>query len=370
MAAWSSLPHDVVGVIANLVLDDVAAAGDLDYYMNMRSVCHNWRFAIVDPRAQPADPRFRLRQWVMLDEKHPNRGDALGRVFLNTVTGRYVNIELTSLLDYYFITSMGGLIVVASRATPHVVSVFNPFAGSFMAFMAPIPESVQHTTAYLHQVGPLPPTLVLEIGESRDTAYSAQPNAEQFAVVEHGLLDKGRNVWGIAGDQHEIDDLMSSVVAVLPDEIDYYYVYPCCYFVRSPGGDNLLVVRRQRPAHGVDVFKLDAETMAIQPTTCIGSRALFLGDRCVSVDVDADKFDSIHGNCIFYHDGHRDGEVAGVYMYDLTNQTEEWVAPLFSDEPWDSIGIFPSSMIQLLMNYCTNIKWTQLDVERRQAMYW
>ena len=211
---------------------------------------------------------------------------------------------------------MGGLLVVASRAAPHVVSVYNPFTDTSIAFMAPIPESmIQHTTAYLHQVGQLPPTLVLEIGVSRDTAYSAQPTSEHFAVVEHSLLDKGRNVWGIAGgDQQEVDGLMSSIVAVLPDEMNYYYIYPCCYFIGSPGGDNLLVVRRQRPARGVDVFKLDAATMVIQPTSCIGSRALFLGDRCVSVD--ADKFPSIDGNCIFYHDGHRDGEVAGIYVYD------------------------------------------------------
>jgi hypothetical protein len=375
MACWSSLARDIVVVIGDRLLAD----GDLDYYMSMRAVCHGWRAATDNPRAEPADSRFRLQQWIMLDEKkYPKRGDPLGRLFLNTATGRFVHRELAALVGFYFITSMGGLLVVASRKAPHAVRVYNPFTDTSIEFMAAVPESVQHTTAYLHQdqAGRLPPTLVMEIGVSRDTAYSAQPDAEHFAVVEHGLLDKGRNIWGIAGgDQRMIDGLMSSVAAVLPDDMYMYCINPCCHFIGSPvAGENLLVVRRQRPARGVDVFKVDAEMMAIRPTSCIGGRALFLGDRCVSVDVN--KFPSVDGNCIFYEDGQRDGEAAGIYVYDLTRQEEEWAGSVFVEDPWivascdTGIGnSIPPSMTQLLMHYCTNITWSQLDVERRHRQW-
>src|SRR4051812_20184230 len=116
MAAWSSLADDILVAIGDRLLAD----GDLDYYMNMRAVCHDWRVATLNPTAKPDDPRFRLQQWVMLDEKkYPKRGDALGRLFLNTATGRFVHKELTGLVDYCFITSIGGLLVVASRDAPH-----------------------------------------------------------------------------------------------------------------------------------------------------------------------------------------------------------------------------------------------------------
>ncbi|KAM0903918.1 hypothetical protein ACQ4PT_018357 [Festuca glaucescens] len=187
MACWSSLAHDAVAVIG----DHLLAARDLDYYMNMRAVCRDWRVATLNPSAaEAADPRFHLQQWVMLDEKkYPKRGDTLVRLFLNTATGRFVHKELTALVNYYFITSMGGLLVVASRSAPHAVSIYNPFTNSFMEFMAPIPKSVQHTTAYLYQVGQLPPTLVLEIGVSQRRALrrgGAQPVGQGTQHLGHG----------------------------------------------------------------------------------------------------------------------------------------------------------------------------------------
>ncbi|XBJ15335.1 hypothetical protein VPH35_007247 [Triticum aestivum] len=376
MAGWSSLAYDLVIEVGDRLL----AAGDLDFYMNMRAVCRGWRDATDSPRANPADPRFLLRQWVLLDEKFPKRGDALaaGRLFLNT-TGRSVRRELPCLPNHYFVTSTGGLLVMASRVAPHAVCVVNPITASPITFMAPIPDTVQHTTAYLHQVGNgISPTLVLEIGVSRDTAYSAQPDAELFELVEHTLLDKGLNIWGI--DRHQqsnkqgIDGLISRILAVLPNEMSS--IYPCCYFLGSPG-DNLLVVPRQWPAQGVEVFKVDVETMEIRPTRCIGNHALLLGDnRCLSVAADklhavqGEELHSIRRNCIYYYVGGED-PAPGMCVYDLTNDREERLA-LF-DAGWNETCIMDESvrpsMLQKLMNYCTDIKWTQIRQEQRYRQW-
>uniref|UniRef100_A0A452XZ26 F-box domain-containing protein n=1 Tax=Aegilops tauschii subsp. strangulata TaxID=200361 RepID=A0A452XZ26_AEGTS len=115
----SSLPADVVRRLGDLFLD----TDDVDYYMTMRGVCHGWRVSTDDPKTSPADPRFRLGRWVMLDERRPKSDEderASGRLFLNTTTGRRVYKRLPRLDDYYFVTSTGGLIVLASRTAPHM----------------------------------------------------------------------------------------------------------------------------------------------------------------------------------------------------------------------------------------------------------
>lgn len=51
-ADWSSLPSDLVRRVADVFL----VTTDLDYYMSLRAVCHDWRAATADPRGQ--DNRF------------------------------------------------------------------------------------------------------------------------------------------------------------------------------------------------------------------------------------------------------------------------------------------------------------------------
>jgi hypothetical protein len=57
--------------------------------------------------AKPANPRFRLQKWAMLDKEHPKKGDTLGRIILNAATSRFIQKELTALVDHNFITNMG-----------------------------------------------------------------------------------------------------------------------------------------------------------------------------------------------------------------------------------------------------------------------
>lgn len=48
-ADWSSLPSDLVRRIADCFLD----TNDVDWYMDLRAVCHSWRSATDDPKKNP-----------------------------------------------------------------------------------------------------------------------------------------------------------------------------------------------------------------------------------------------------------------------------------------------------------------------------
>ncbi|KAJ1283899.1 hypothetical protein BS78_03G162600 [Paspalum vaginatum] len=123
---WSSLPADLVTHVTGCLL----ATNDLDYYADLRVVCHHWRFATADPRSnQQQGPRFRPTRWVMLDEHEFSSPSSDGAttatacVFSNATTGRFVRKSLSPPLlrgDYTFITTTtGGLIVLAARASLH-----------------------------------------------------------------------------------------------------------------------------------------------------------------------------------------------------------------------------------------------------------
>ncbi|KAM0898439.1 hypothetical protein ACQ4PT_021944 [Festuca glaucescens] len=342
---WSMLPGGAVMEIGGHVL----GTGDVDYYVNMRAAFPCCHAAMDDPKEHPTDPRFLLRQWIMLEEESP--GD--GRLFLNTDTGRFLRVELPGLTGYYFIISTGGLLVLATREPPHMVRVVNPFTPSCIKFKAPIPDFLLHTTACLRLAGTTP-TLVLQHPSGGDMAYSATPDNEHFVEVKYDLLDKAHDIWGITDGM--VDDLVTRHIKDRSWE-----KYHCYYFLQS-AGEMLLVLGRKDPGHGMDVFKVNFQQKVIEPTRNIGSRALFLGDRCVSVD--AAKIPFVHSNCVFYRDRGQHGR-DGIYKYDLTTEKEEQIT---SDVTEILLGItakpLAPSMIQLLVNYCTNTPWSQLENER------
>jgi hypothetical protein len=292
----------------------------------------------------------------MLDEELPRgrKTAPFGRLFLNTATGRFLHRDLPELANYYLITSTGGLLVLARRSSPHTMLIVNPLTASCIMFKAPMPDFLLHTVAHLRVSGTAP-TLVLE-HPTYCMAYSAMPDDEHFDEVKYNPLDKAHNISGIRDDM--VDGLLNS--SITPRSWEKYFRF---YFVQS-AGEMLLVLSRKHPDRGMDVFKMNFEKKVIEPTTRIGSGALFLGERCVSVD--ANKIPSIDGNCIFYlgrgqHDGHPDG----IYMYNLKTEKEERIV----NDLIQFIGFYGKlvtpSMVQILMNYCTNIPWSQLESERR-----
>ncbi|CAM0884952.1 unnamed protein product [Alopecurus aequalis] len=138
MVGWSSLPPDLVRCVADCVL----GANEVDYYMDVRAVCHNWRVALVDPCRHGAALRFRPRNWVMLDEEVPgpdHGGDSI-RLFVNVCTGRFIRRRVPTLGDHVLVAASDGLLVLADREYPHAAGVLNPFAGWLLRFTAAIPR--------------------------------------------------------------------------------------------------------------------------------------------------------------------------------------------------------------------------------------
>ncbi|ONM56296.1 hypothetical protein ZEAMMB73_Zm00001d021115 [Zea mays] len=233
MASWSSLPADLVNRIADLLL----ATDDLDCYMDLRAVCRGWRCSTADPKNMPRDPRFRPRQWAMLDEVH--QSDA--RLFVNVATGRFVRRDLPLLRRYDVVAgAAGGLVVLAERTAPYTARILNPFTGAMISFVAPVPCLYDPAA---HVIGSLP-TLVFISKDDSPTIYWADPDSKMESAEE------------------------------------------------------MLVVVFER-LHGVDVFKINTRSCLLERVKNLGSRAIFVGEhRCLAVD--ADKFASVEANCIYY----------------------------------------------------------------------
>ncbi|KAM0849476.1 hypothetical protein ACQ4PT_053715 [Festuca glaucescens] len=264
---------------------------------------------MVDPKKHPADPRFLLREWVMLDEELPKgrKTAPFGRLFLNIATGRFLHRDLPELANYYLITSTGGLLVLASRSFPHTVLVVNPLTASCITFKAPMPNFLLHTVAHLRVAGTAP-TLVLE-HPTYGMAYSAKPEDEHFAEVKYNPLDKADDISGIRYDK--VDDLLSR--SITPRSWEMYFRL---YFVQS-AGEMLVVLSRKHP------------------------NAAWTSTR-----------------------GQHHEQPDGIYMYDLKTEKEERIV----NDLIQFIGFYGKlvtpSMVQILMNYCTNIPWSQLESER------
>jgi hypothetical protein len=135
---WSSLPSDLVHRIG----DHLLSTNDIDYYMGMRTVCHNWRSATADPRRTGgvgADLlRFRPRRWVMLEEEPKDDGDDT-RLFVNLTTGRFLRLRLPLLRDHILVATSDGLLVLGHSKLPLAICIINPFTGSMFRFATRMP---------------------------------------------------------------------------------------------------------------------------------------------------------------------------------------------------------------------------------------
>ncbi|RLN21770.1 hypothetical protein C2845_PM07G35270 [Panicum miliaceum] len=138
---WSSLPADLV----NRVADCLLAINDLDYYMDLRAVCHGWRSSNADPKTSH-DVRFHPTRWIVLDELS---GESDTRLFVNATIGRFLRRRLPLLRDHHFVTSTtGGFLVMADREPPHAARVLNAFTGVLTRFKAPMPSEMHMAAAH------------------------------------------------------------------------------------------------------------------------------------------------------------------------------------------------------------------------------
>uniref|UniRef100_A0A8R7PWX8 F-box domain-containing protein n=2 Tax=Triticum urartu TaxID=4572 RepID=A0A8R7PWX8_TRIUA len=170
-ADWSSLPYDLLRRIADTLLD----TNDVDCYMDLRAVCRHWRSTTDDPRSDATDPRFRPRQWIVLDEVFASD---TRRLLVNTASGRCLHRELPQLRDHHVVaTTLGGFFVLADKSPPHAARVFNPLTGGLISFNAPVPPEGKVAAAVCF--GMASPMLTLLCDSSRKH-YTAFPDSECF----------------------------------------------------------------------------------------------------------------------------------------------------------------------------------------------
>ncbi|KAM0877948.1 hypothetical protein ACQ4PT_035172 [Festuca glaucescens] len=140
-ADWTSLPRVL---IINRVADLFLATSDIDYYMSLRAVCHNWRAATAQPRGM--DSRFHPRHWIMLDMHENWRVAVVSRLFLNLATGRFLTIDLPVLQDHSnVVASSDGLLVVEEDCDAAYVCIVNPFTRFVVNFILTLPYC-RHTS--------------------------------------------------------------------------------------------------------------------------------------------------------------------------------------------------------------------------------
>uniref|UniRef100_A0A453GJF4 KIB1-4 beta-propeller domain-containing protein n=1 Tax=Aegilops tauschii subsp. strangulata TaxID=200361 RepID=A0A453GJF4_AEGTS len=367
-ADWPSLPPDIVRHIA----DSFLATNDLDWYVDLRAVCHNWRSATDDPKDSTSDPRFLLRRWIILDEVFQSD---MRRLLVNTATGRFLHKELHALRDYHVVaTTLCGLFVLADRSPPHAARVFNPLTGDIIRFAAPVPPEVQVTAAVCFDFSS--PLLALFFDScckmhiasphsSDAQVYDFDPSVYSFfrRAVGGGLVGRW---WEFAGTTdlalkickvgQSLGVNLSKFFSGDPTEIGLANDARCLpmEFV----GQMLIIIKGQQFFH---VLRFKTESAELLHVETICNHAIFIGrHRCLAVD--AHMFPSIETNCIYYTE--HQGSSAHIWKYNIKDRKADRISEAVDfvkqDKQFVLIGDRPSTIIQLLSSYTISTRDSEM----------
>uniref|UniRef100_A0ACD5Z121 Uncharacterized protein n=1 Tax=Avena sativa TaxID=4498 RepID=A0ACD5Z121_AVESA len=285
---WSSLPPELVSHIADCFL----ATNDIDYYMGFRAVCHDWRHATDDP-TNTWDVRFQPCRWIVFREE----GSQSSHLFVNTSTGRFHRKDMPMLSKFDQVAATkGGFLVLVDKTGHAAMHVLNPFTGYMSCFMASS-TSVRITRSASTVFGS-PPTLVLS--DRCGELHRADLDGKHVSVSHENWLHRrliwqaiGNGAYGPMGCPFLEDDLLERFSS---DQIKMFRQHHGV-LVESDG-EALMVLKHE--TGGMEVFKVDTCRNLSGPVKSIGDdRAIFVG-LCKSVSIDANKFPSIHGDCIYY----------------------------------------------------------------------
>ncbi|CAM0885333.1 unnamed protein product [Alopecurus aequalis] len=336
---WSSLPGDLLRSLG----DHHLAAGDIDCYMDMRSVCQSWRSAIPKPRplGVSADLRFRPRHWVMLDEKESKVAIDGRRLFVNVSTGRFLRRRVPMLHDHHLLAASDGLLVLRGKSSPHVTRVVDPFTGSVLLGAPEVHEDEHMMTVYF-VADPASGLRTVQFPHYSDDRPQFYVRSKVVHAGHVYVLDSAGCVFRIL----DTGNRPSFVYGELITRMDFVFYGSMYYLVESAG--ELLLVRLHRST--AQVYKVDVERKVLECLHSIGRRALFLGfTRCLSVD--ADKFPSIHPNCLYLGQIYMSMEMLE-YRYDLSNGgRQEDVSDGFNVNPTARL-IGPVSFSFFVHDYC------------------
>ncbi|CAM0949442.1 unnamed protein product [Alopecurus aequalis] len=346
MVDWSSLPWDLIRGVADCLL----ATNDIDYYMDMRAVCCGWRAAMADPCRHGTDANFLLfrpRQWIMLDDDSEDEH----RLFVNISTGRFLRWRLPLLRDHIMVSTSDGLIILLEKKRPHAAHVLNPLTGSLIRFAMPIP----HKNILMSVVTGSDPTLVFyKSNDDDDILRCADPTSKTFStpLFLSGASDI-QSILAYAGNVYAAD--VSGSLFKMVGTAQHCYCELIAkisnpremFLVESAGELLLIILSSYRLVF--EILRVDVKRNMLEAVKSMGTRALFLGPRSLSVD--ADKLPSLDRNCLYYHVSLQ--SKPGMYMYDLRDGTEssllETTASPFHRQIF-SRG--PTSLVQVLLGYC------------------
>ncbi|KAM0898932.1 hypothetical protein ACQ4PT_021615 [Festuca glaucescens] len=333
-ADWSSLPSELLG----LVTDALLATDDVDCYVSLRAVCHHWRDTTTDP--QGPDPRFLPRRWVMLGWPAASAGDSR-RLFLNVDTGLFVWKDMPMLRDHACVaTDNDGLLVLQGPTDYNNFSALNPFTGAWIYFPPISSVRPQRTRGRRRLVAD---------GDAIQLQQKLHSTAlDSFASV---VCCQGR-VYAMdrKGTVVFLEDRWKITTIVTGDWQEDWH--PA--FLMDNAGE-LLVVRALTFWDIVQVFRVDLENKAVHMINSIRNRAIFLGNRSLSVD--ASNLPAIEANFIYY--------IGGAGLYELHVYRLE---PSGHEEPSKRIDIVlpapiavwyhqhqvsPLSLSRLIMGYAT-----------------
>ncbi|XBI21802.1 hypothetical protein VPH35_062888 [Triticum aestivum] len=373
IADWSCLPYDLVRRIAESFL----TTNDVDWYMDLRAVCHDWRSATDDPRNNTSDCRFRPRGWIILDEAFESD---TRRLLLNTATGRLIHKELVPLSDYYVVaTTLEGFFILADKSPPHAARIFSPLTGAMIHFKAPMPPDGEVTAAVCFIMDL--PILNLFCGSSHKH-YMAYTESESFFARDYedaiysflqrvikGGFDGG---WTESTMLDELVRKMGNLMMLLRVDPHKFFSDDLpvtehennvrCFLVEF-GGQVLIIIKRQLLTM---VCKFEANSDKLVPLMSISNHAIFIGhQRCLVVD--ADNFPGIEANCIYYIE--HLGSSSHICMRNLQDQKAERISKAVDfvkqDKQFVLVADRPFTIIQLLSSYTINIRDSELALQQQ-----
>uniref|UniRef100_A0A453GSK3 HTH Mu-type domain-containing protein n=2 Tax=Aegilops tauschii TaxID=37682 RepID=A0A453GSK3_AEGTS len=310
-ADWSSLPADLL----NRIADRFLATSDVDYYMDFRAVCRRWRSTTQDPKNSP-DPRFHPRHWVNINGASCRSNT---RLLVNTATGRTLRQELGYLIRF-MAQRPGELVEYAALESGSPPTIFF-FCKDYM-----------DDNWVIH--------------ESSRKVYMAQPDSESLAIYEDRcafplIRLAASGIYTIGGADlgsltRRIFDLMRFYMADLAEISDNDYtimsdeksLWKLCVgrcFLTESAGKVLIIMKL---AHGVVVYRLHTHNYKLEHVEDIGNCAIFLDLYCWCLCVNADKFPSVHANCVYYQKS-RLAVANYMCMYNLKSEREERVDEKF-----------------------------------------
>ncbi|XBI22500.1 hypothetical protein VPH35_063515 [Triticum aestivum] len=361
---WKNLPYDITRKISESFL----ATDDIDHYVAFRAVCANWHRAI-DSTADATDPKFMPSKWIMLEHSiHDNDRVA----FFNLSTGPLLRKKIPTE-------------VRSRRAQSYQTRVLPPFTGAMARFKVPIPmeqvSSVVVTTSPMMVfISDLLNNCVSWANQTSGEWHPALGFVEgEFRTGDWGFGDRHKNLTSFAVGMY-ITNKYGSIISTITDvykegnqwkrsagTISMFTTIVGPNFELAHGSNNfyhvesegeLLLVMEGRVCNGMPVvYKVDTVNKVLVPVKSIGSRVLFVSSRrCLSIDITkSNKFHSIESGTIYYADrsvvrAYDQGSLAGSGWEEEPKYVFESATNPFS------------KMAELLVNYCTTIEYSELQM--------